>query len=94
MNSCGEITPCDFTPLRFGNVREESLAAIWQRLIGTSAYCARSTHCRMQDAEFRRRWIDPIPSCGPFPYPADRLGTEAGKELPAAGVRPLARLSP
>jgi MoaA/NifB/PqqE/SkfB family radical SAM enzyme len=70
MNAYGDVTPCDFTPLKFGNLREDSLATIWQRMIEAPPYCAHSTHCRMQDADFRRQWIDPIPSSGPFPYPA------------------------
>jgi MoaA/NifB/PqqE/SkfB family radical SAM enzyme len=72
----GDITPCDFTPLRFGNIREDTLAAIWRRMTAHPAYCAHSDHCRMQDPAFRRRWIDPIPAAGPFPYPAERLVPE------------------
>jgi MoaA/NifB/PqqE/SkfB family radical SAM enzyme len=84
MNAYGDIMPCDFTPLHFGNIRQDSLAAIWQRLIASLPYCDRSTQCRMQDAGFRRLWIDPIPAEGPFPYPFDRLAQEAAEAEAAA----------
>ncbi len=32
VDSAGEVCPCDFTPLSFGNIRNESLAAIWSRM--------------------------------------------------------------
>ncbi len=82
----GDITPCDFTPLSFGNIRENDLATIWRRLIGHPAYCTHSNHCRMQDATFRQRWIAPIPAAGPFPYPAERLTPEP--RAPLASQRP------
>lgn len=77
----GDVTPCDFTPLTFGNVRDEPLRAIWDRISCHAAYCGRSNHCRMQDHEFRRQWIDRIPNRGPFPHPIAAL--ENGSSEPA-----------
>jgi MoaA/NifB/PqqE/SkfB family radical SAM enzyme len=74
----GDITPCDFTPLSFGSVREAPLSEIWQSMISHPAYCEHWNHCRMQDAGFRDCYIDRIPSKGPFPFPAGRFA-----ELPA-----------
>jgi MoaA/NifB/PqqE/SkfB family radical SAM enzyme len=76
LTAYGEVTPCDFTPLAFGNVREEPLEAIWDRMLSHEAYASHCDHCRMQDPEFRRKWIDPIPGRGPFPYPVERVGRE------------------
>jgi len=28
----GNVCPCDFTPLSFGNIRQESFADVWQRM--------------------------------------------------------------
>jgi len=56
--------------LFFGNIRDEPLVAIWERLRAHPAYCQRSDHCRMQDPEFRRRYIDGIPRDVPLPWPA------------------------
>jgi len=32
VDASGEVCPCDFTPLSFGSVREESLEVIWRRM--------------------------------------------------------------
>ncbi len=69
MTAYGEVTPCDFTPLSFGNIRDESLEEIWERLAHHKAYCEHKDSCRMQDPDFRAQWIDNIPATGPFPYP-------------------------
>jgi len=69
----GDVTPCDFTPLSFGNIREEPLVDIWNRMTAHPAYCQHMDHCRMQDQRFRREWIDRIPAAGPFPYPIEVL---------------------
>ena len=73
----GDVTPCDFTPLRFGNCRTEPVADIWKRLASHEAYCERSRHCRMQDHEFRAKYIDHIPDAGPFPYPVELADAES-----------------
>jgi len=76
----GDIMPCDFTPLSFGNVRAQPLQAIWEAMVAHPAYCTRSNHCRMQDRDFRAKWVDRIPARGPFPYPMRLLGRpEAGE---------------
>ena len=73
MTAYGEMTPCDFTPLAFGNAREESVEAIWQRMARHQGYCGHKSSCRMQDQHFRAQWVNRIPSSGPFPYPIDRI---------------------
>ena len=73
MTAYGEMTPCDFTPLAFGNAREESVEAIWNRIAHHEGYRGHKSSCRMQDQHFRAQWVDRIPSAGPFPYPIDRL---------------------
>jgi MoaA/NifB/PqqE/SkfB family radical SAM enzyme len=65
----GDFMPCDFTPLSFGNVREESIADLWSKERAHSAYRRHSAKCRMQDPEFRRRYIHTIPEGAPLPYP-------------------------
>ena len=69
----GYVTPCDFTPLHFGNLREEPLEKIWKRMRSHPEYSKKTVSCRMQDPEFRRRYIKPIPPDAPLPYPIDRL---------------------
>ena len=67
MTAWGDIGPCDFTPLSFGNVREDSLSAIWQRTLTHPAYCDAHQQCRMQDPEFRKQYIDTIPEGARLP---------------------------
>lgn len=73
MTAFGEMTPCDFTPLAFGNAREESVETIWNRMAHHEGYCGHKSSCRMQDQHFRAQWVDRIPSSGPFPYPIANL---------------------
>lgn len=69
----GDMTPCDFTPLSFGNVRDGGVEKSWNKIICHENYCQHKESCRMQNSEFRARWIDKIPHSGPFPYPVDDI---------------------
>jgi MoaA/NifB/PqqE/SkfB family radical SAM enzyme len=51
----GDVTPCDFTPLAFGNVRRQSLAAVWQAMSRDALYAEPSARCRLVRPEFRAR---------------------------------------
>ncbi len=65
----GDLTPCDFTPLSFGSVRDASVGELWQQMLEHPAYVKRSLHCRMQDPEFREKYIEAIPEGASLPYP-------------------------
>jgi len=69
----GDIAPCDFTPLSFGNIRKEPLKKIWMRMVKHPAYNHRSPFCRMQNKEFRQHYIDPIPDDALLPYPVNKF---------------------
>ncbi|MHB9037997.1 MAG: radical SAM/SPASM domain-containing protein [Armatimonadota bacterium] len=73
MTAYGEMTPCDFTPLTFGNAKDESVEESWNRMISHEGYCSHKNTCRMQDPEFRAKWINKIPTSGPFPYPVEKF---------------------
>jgi len=75
MTASGEVCPCDFTPISFGNVREEPLETIWQRMRGSEEWGTRSHHCRMQDLCFRAGSVDLIPDGTPLPIRYDQLET-------------------
>jgi len=49
----GDVTPCDFTPLSFGNVRERPLAEIWRAMTTSDLYAGTSPRCRLSRPEFR-----------------------------------------
>ena len=69
----GDIAPCDFTPISFGNVRDQPLKKIWKSMIYHPAYNHRSPFCRMQNPGFRSFYIDPIPDDAKLPYPIEKL---------------------
>ncbi|MHA1689847.1 MAG: radical SAM/SPASM domain-containing protein [Promethearchaeota archaeon] len=69
----GDIAPCDFTPLSFGNIRKEPLKNIWMRMVKHPAYNHKSPYCRMQNPKFRKCYIDPIPEDAILPYEISRL---------------------
>jgi radical SAM protein with 4Fe4S-binding SPASM domain len=69
----GDVTPCDFTPLSFGNIRTRSLSQIWRKLLAHPAYRHNSHMCRMQHANFRRCYVDPIPEDASLPYEIENL---------------------
>ena len=73
VSAYGDVTPCDFTPLSFGNIRKEKLKTIWTRIINHPAYNHRSTFCRMQNPSFRQFYIDPIPDNITLPYEIEKL---------------------
>jgi len=69
----GEVTPCDFTPLTFGNVKDMSIKEIWQKIRGHPAYRLWKPKCRMQTKEFREKYINKIPKGSVLPYPIEKL---------------------
>ena len=46
IDAAGEVCPCDFTPLSFGNVTEEPMAVIWDRMSAAMKHPRR--HCIVQ----------------------------------------------
>ncbi|WP_148689077.1 radical SAM protein [Methanopyrus sp. SNP6] len=69
----GEVTPCDFTPISFGNIREDGLKAAWKRITSHPEWGRWRPHCRMQDPEVRRRYIRKIPPDATLPVRIDEL---------------------
>ncbi|MFA5353991.1 MAG: radical SAM protein [Thermodesulfovibrionales bacterium] len=47
----GDVTPCDFTPLSFGNIREKPLKEIWESLTKHEIYAKLSPRCRLSDPD-------------------------------------------
>jgi DUF1009 family protein len=68
VTSQGDVCPCDYTPLAFGNVKDRSLAEIWDEMSSHPAYGKPPELYRMQDVGFRRRYIDGLPDDAALPY--------------------------
>jgi radical SAM protein with 4Fe4S-binding SPASM domain len=73
VSSYGEVSPCDFAPLSFGNIREEPLKEIWKKMVKHPAFNHRTNICRMQDPQFRKCYVDQIPDDAILPYSIDNL---------------------
>lgn len=65
--SDGEVMPCAYTPLSFGNVLEESLEAIWKRMGKHEAYKKQAKYCMMRNPKFREEYIHTIPKDAKIP---------------------------
>jgi len=91
MTCYGDINPCDFNPISFGNVTEEPLETIWRRMVSHPEFGPHRHSCRMQSARYRRRYIEPISDEETLPVSVERLpgdGTlrEPAEASPAAGA--------
>ena len=73
VSAYGDVAPCDFTPLSFGNIRTEPLKNIWMRMVRHPAFNHRTPFCRMQHSKFRHFYIDPIPDNATLPYNINKL---------------------
>ena len=51
----GDVTPCDFTPQAFGNLRQQPLKDIWRSMTTHSLYANMSARCRLSQPQFRAR---------------------------------------
>jgi len=48
----GDVSPCDFTPYSFGNIRNRSLREIWETMAGNPLYAEPSARCRLSRPDF------------------------------------------
>jgi MoaA/NifB/PqqE/SkfB family radical SAM enzyme len=87
MTCYGDINPCDFNPVSFGNVRERPLKDIWEKMVKHPEFCGHRMSCRMQSQRYRKLFIDPLASEDRLPVSIDRLpgdGTIVPEEEVAA----------
>jgi MoaA/NifB/PqqE/SkfB family radical SAM enzyme len=72
--SCyGDVTPCGFVQVSYGNVRSEPLAAIWKRMHADRGLAHKATPCPLYHADFRKRFIDSRKPGSPIPCPVEML---------------------
>jgi len=76
MTAYGDINPCDFNPICFGNVREMPIQAIWDKMVSHPDFCYRHPTCRMQTPSYRKKYIDPLPDNPQLPVRIEEI--EAG----------------
>lgn len=72
----GDVIPCSYTPLTFGNIREEPLIDIWKKIRRHPEYKKDGLPCMVQNRRFREEYIYKIPKDGRIPYPMSNFGTK------------------
>ncbi len=50
----GDVSPCDFTPHSFGNIRQQPLREIWEAMAKSELYAQPSARCRLSRPDF---WV-------------------------------------
>ncbi len=88
MTAYGDINPCDFNPIKFGNVRDMPIQAIWQKMVSHPDFNKRFQSCRMQHPRYREKYIEPLPDDVSFPVPIEDIPKHCEK----AGVENCALL--
>jgi MoaA/NifB/PqqE/SkfB family radical SAM enzyme len=71
MTAYGDVNPCDFNPISFGNVREHSVPEIWNRMTTHPEYRQRKMMCRVQNPAYREKYLDVLPPAIEFPVPVE-----------------------
>jgi MoaA/NifB/PqqE/SkfB family radical SAM enzyme len=69
--AAGDVLPCAYTPLSFGNIREEDLGTIWERMGRHAAYRSSADYCMMRNPLFREKYIRTIPEGERLPMRVD-----------------------
>ena len=64
----GDVMPCNFTHISFGNVAEESLAVIWKRMIRTEPFNKIHDRCLVgANSAFMKEYLGPLESSPRLP---------------------------
>jgi MoaA/NifB/PqqE/SkfB family radical SAM enzyme len=71
MTAYGDINPCDFNPISFGNVLEMPIEVIWQKMVSHPDFNHRFPSCRMQTPSYRAKYIDVLPDEPQLPIPIE-----------------------
>ena len=72
MTAYGDINPCDFNPINFGNVCDMPIQSIWKKMVSHPDFNKRYPTCRMQSKAYRRKYIDTLPLDVKLPVPIER----------------------
>ncbi len=73
MTAYGDINPCDFNPINFGNVRDMPIQSIWKKMVTHPDFNRKFSSCRMQSKAYRRKYIDPLPPNPKLPIPIESI---------------------
>jgi len=87
MTAYGDINPCDFNPVSFGNIRDKSLKQIWYEMISHPDFSYKHRTCRMQTPAYREKFIDILPDNPKLPVTIEEVERlRAEKQKAASGA--------
>jgi len=82
ISAYGDVIPCSFTQISFGNLRKEPLEKIWIRMRNFPPYTKYFPYCRRtKDQKFARTYLDPIKNDLKMPHPINDLLAKIHKPL-------------
>ncbi|MFO0793229.1 MAG: radical SAM protein [Candidatus Brocadiaceae bacterium] len=89
MTAYGDINPCDFNPINFGNIRDMPIQEIWKKMVTHPDFSKRYPTCRMQSKAYRKKYIDPLPPDVRLPVRIEDIPSAdtIDQEISLAGVR-------
>lgn len=81
ISAYGDVIPCSFTQISFGNLRHEPLEKIWERMRNFEPYKTYYPYCRRtRDREYAATYLDPIKEEKEIPYPVNKLLSKLGQK--------------
>ena len=57
ITNSGNVLPCPYTPIVFGNIYNQNIKEIWKNIINSDIYKNKCYECRMRNSEFRKKYI-------------------------------------
>lgn len=55
----GDVTPCTYVPISYGNIKEENVKEIWRKMSNDKEF-SKKRSCVMLDEEFRQKYFEGI----------------------------------
>lgn len=81
ISAYGDVIPCSFTQISFGNIRSEPLEKIWERMRNFEPFKTYYPYCRRtRDREYARTYLDPIKNEQNLPCPINDLLIKLGQK--------------
>lgn len=77
LTAYGDMNPCDFNPISFGNVRDLPIQLLWQKMVSHPDFKVHHKTCRMQTPSYRAKYIDWLPDDVRLPVPIEEIDAHA-----------------
>lgn len=68
----GDVMPCNFAHITFGDLREKPLAVIWESMLGTKPFNKIHDRCLVaEDPDFQKKYLEPVYKSPVHPLPVE-----------------------